>query len=43
MWPLAKTDDLLGGFLTEGDGRANPVDVTISLAKGATAAGVRIL
>jgi 4-methylaminobutanoate oxidase (formaldehyde-forming) len=43
MWPLAKTDDLLGGFLTEGDGRANPVDVTISLAKGATNAGIKII
>jgi 4-methylaminobutanoate oxidase (formaldehyde-forming) len=43
LWPLARTDDLLGGFLTEGDGRANPVDVTVSLAKGAAAAGVRIL
>ena len=43
MWPLAKTDDVLAGFLTEGDGRANPVDVTISLAKGAKAAGVTII
>jgi 4-methylaminobutanoate oxidase (formaldehyde-forming) len=43
MWPLARTDDVLAGFLTEGDGRANPVDVTISLARGAKAAGVKIV
>jgi len=43
MWPLARTDDVLGGFYTEGDGRANPVDVTISLSKGAAAGGVRIV
>ena len=43
LWPLAKTDDLLGGYFTEGEGRANPVDVTISLAKGASARGVRML
>ena len=43
LWPLARTDDLLGGYLTEGDGRANPVDVTVSLSKGAAAGGARIL
>ena len=43
LWPLARHDDVLAGFLTEADGRANPVDVTISLAKGAQAAGVKIL
>jgi len=43
LWPLARHDDVLAGFLTEADGRANPVDVTISLAKGAQAAGVTIL
>ncbi len=43
IWPLAKTEDLLGGYFTEGEGRANPVDVTISLSKGAAARGVRIL
>ena len=43
LWPLAKTEDVLAGFFTRADGRANPVDVTISLAKGATAAGVTIL
>ncbi len=42
-WPLARTDDVLAGFLTADDGRANPVDVTISLSKGAQARGVRIM
>ncbi|MDA9981471.1 FAD-dependent oxidoreductase [Gammaproteobacteria bacterium] len=42
MWPLARTDDILAGFFAENDGRANPVDVTISLSKGAKANGVTI-
>jgi 4-methylaminobutanoate oxidase (formaldehyde-forming) len=42
-WPLARTDDVLAGFLTADDGRANPVDVTVSLSKGAKARGVCIL
>jgi 4-methylaminobutanoate oxidase (formaldehyde-forming) len=43
MWPLARVDDILGGFYVAEDGRANPVDVTMSLAKGARQQGVRIL
>jgi 4-methylaminobutanoate oxidase (formaldehyde-forming) len=43
LWPLARTEDLLAGFYTEGDGRANPVDLTMSLARGAAAGGVRIV
>ncbi len=35
MFPLARTDDLLAGFYVADDGRVNPVDVTMSLAKGA--------
>jgi len=42
MWPLFETDDILCGFYTPDDGRANPVDVTISLAKGARMGGARI-
>ena len=42
LWPQARVDDILAGFLTPADGRANPVDVTISLSKGAAARGVRI-
>jgi 4-methylaminobutanoate oxidase (formaldehyde-forming) len=43
VFPLARTDDLLAGFYVAGDGRANPVDVTMSLARGARQLGVRIL
>jgi 4-methylaminobutanoate oxidase (formaldehyde-forming) len=42
MWPLARTDDVLAGFYTEGDGRANPVDVTVALSKGAIAGGASL-
>lgn len=43
LFPLARVDDLLAGFYVPQDGRVNPVDVTMSLAKGATGAGVRIV
>ena len=43
MWPLFHTDDILAGFMTATDGRTNPVDTTISLAKGARMGGARIL
>jgi glycine cleavage system aminomethyltransferase T/glycine/D-amino acid oxidase-like deaminating enzyme len=43
LFPLARVDDILAGFYVPGDGRANPVDVTMSLAKGARLRGVRIL
>ena len=42
MFPLARTDDLLAGFYVPGDGRVNPVDVTMSMAKGARMKGVTI-
>ena len=35
LFPLARTDDVLAGFYVAEDGRANPVDVTMSLARGA--------
>jgi 4-methylaminobutanoate oxidase (formaldehyde-forming) len=43
MFPLARTDDVLAGFYVEGDGRANPADVTMSLAAGARKLGVSII
>ena len=43
MWPLFDTSDVLAGFYTPDDGRANPVDVTMALAKGARMGGARIL
>ncbi len=42
MFPLARTDDILAGFYVEGDGRADPVDVTMALAKGARMKGARV-
>ena len=30
LFPLARTDDLLAGFYVPGDGRVNPVDVTMA-------------
>ncbi len=43
LWPLARTDDVLAGFYIPADGRVNPVDVTMSLAKGARQQGARII
>ncbi len=40
--PLLRTDDLTGGVWIPGDGKANPTDLTQSLAKGARARGARI-
>src|SRR5262245_57337796 len=42
LFPLARTDDILAGFYVPADGRVNPVDATMSLAKGARMQGVRI-
>lgn len=43
LFPLAKVDDLLAGFYVKEDGRVNPVDLTIALAKGARNQGVNII
>src|SRR3954454_13133485 len=43
LFPLARVDDILAGFYVKEDGRANPVDVTMALAKGARQQGVKIL
>jgi 4-methylaminobutanoate oxidase (formaldehyde-forming) len=42
LFPLARTDDVLAGFYIEEDGRANPADITMSLASGARRLGVKI-
>jgi len=42
-WPLAYTEDILAGFFTPGDGRVNPIDATMALAKGARMGGAQIL
>ncbi len=43
LFPLARTDDVLAGFYVKEDGRANPVDVTMALAKGARQKGAKII
>jgi glycine cleavage system aminomethyltransferase T/glycine/D-amino acid oxidase-like deaminating enzyme len=43
MFPLARTDDILAGFYVKEDGRADPVGVTMALAKGARMNGVKML
>jgi glycine cleavage system aminomethyltransferase T/glycine/D-amino acid oxidase-like deaminating enzyme len=43
LFPLARVEDVLAGFYIPADGRVNPVDVTMSLAKGARMRGVRII
>lgn len=43
FFPLAKVDDVLAGFYVKEDGRVNPVDVTMALAKGARMKGAKII
>ncbi len=43
IWPLMRTDDLVSGFFTPTDGRADPVGVTVALAKGARQRGATII
>ncbi len=42
LYPILATDDLVGALWLPGDGTANPVDVTASLARGARAGGARV-
>ena len=42
-YPLLRTEDLVGAIWLPGDGRANPTDLTQSLAKGARLGGARVL
>jgi len=41
--PHMRTDDVYGGFFTPDEGRANPVDVAMSMARGARLRGARII
>ncbi len=43
LFPLASIDGIEAGFYVKDDGRANPVDVTMALAKGARLRGVKII
>lgn len=42
LFPLAQVDDLVAGFYVKDDGRVNPVDLTMALARGARNQGVKI-
>jgi len=42
-WPLMRTDDLVGALWLPRDGRTNPIDTTLALAKGARRGGATIL
>jgi 4-methylaminobutanoate oxidase (formaldehyde-forming) len=42
-WPVMRTDDLQGALWIPGDGKANPADLCMSLAKGARNLGVKIV
>jgi 4-methylaminobutanoate oxidase (formaldehyde-forming) len=43
MWPLARTEDVLSAFYVPDEGRADPVGVATSLAKGARQLGARVI
>ena len=42
-YPLMRTDDLQGALWIPGDGKANPADLTMSLAKGARNRGAKLV
>jgi len=42
MYPIMQTNDLKGQSGCREDGKANPADLTLALAKGARNGGVRI-
>ncbi len=43
LWPLMRTDDLVGAVYVPKDGQTNPSDTTAALAKGARMGGARII
>jgi glycine cleavage system aminomethyltransferase T/glycine/D-amino acid oxidase-like deaminating enzyme len=43
MWPQVDAKDVIAGFYTANEGKADPANVAMSLAKGARMAGVQIL
>ena len=42
LWPLMQIDDVVGAAFLPTDGQVSPSDITMSLAKGARNAGVKI-
>jgi glycine/D-amino acid oxidase-like deaminating enzyme len=43
LWPLMRTDDLAGAVWIPGDGRTNPIDTTLALARGARLGGATMV
>jgi len=43
LFPLARVDDIKAGFYVKEDGRVNPVDATMALAKGARLQGATMI
>ena len=43
LYPVMRTDDLQGAIWIPGDGKANPADLCMSLAKGARQRGARLV
>src|SRR3954469_16722001 len=43
LFPVLRTDDLAGAIWIPGDGKANPADLCMSLAKGARQRGVKVV
>lgn len=43
LWPEADLENVIAAFYTAEDGRANPVDLTMSLARGAKMGGAKII
>ena len=43
LFPFAEVDSIKAGFYAENDGRINPVDVTMALAKGARMKGAKLI
>jgi glycine cleavage system aminomethyltransferase T/glycine/D-amino acid oxidase-like deaminating enzyme len=43
LWPVIDTGDLLGAIWLPGDGKVNPTDLTMALARGARQRGARVV
>src|SRR5262249_26534266 len=43
LWPLMRTDDLAGAVWIPGDGRTNPIDTALAMARGARLGGATIV
>lgn len=43
MWPQVDASDVIAGFFTANEGRADPYNVAMSLAKGARMGGVKVV